>query len=96
MSGYVCPKCGHHDDIFGTGGGERTAAEMSIRLLGKVPIDSSVVRAGDQGLPSLSEQSESAAALAFKKVVEAVRASLEESAPGRDTALSAERGATPE
>jgi ATP-binding protein involved in chromosome partitioning len=76
MSGYVCPNCGHHDDIFGAGGGERTAKQMGLKLLGEVPIDSSVVRAGDQGLPSLSQQGESPAAEAFKKVVDAVLLSL--------------------
>jgi len=49
MSGFVCPHCGKEVDIFKTGGGERTAQEKHIEFLGKLPLDLSVVEAGDQG-----------------------------------------------
>jgi len=87
MSGYVCPNCGHRDDIFGTGGGERTASQLSLRLLGKIPIDSGVVRAGDSGLPRLSKTEESPAAEAFRRVVDAIRSVLENDASAPDRAL---------
>jgi ATP-binding protein involved in chromosome partitioning len=87
MSGYVCPRCGNHDDLFGTGGGERTAKKMGVRFLGKVPIDSSVVKAGDQGLPSLSQKSDSPAATAFHKVVLAVFEALGDSTAVHKLAL---------
>ena len=87
MSGYVCPNCGHRDDIFGTGGGERTASQLSIRFLGKIPIDSGVVRAGDSGLPRLSQTEKSPAAEAFREVVDAVLSVLDDKDATPDPAL---------
>ena len=35
MAGFVCPSCGHHEDVFGAGGGRRTAdAGNSVSRLG--------------------------------------------------------------
>ena len=49
MSGFTCPHCGETVEIFGAGGGERTAAAAGIRFLGKVPMDPRVVSCGDRG-----------------------------------------------
>ncbi len=49
MSGFICPHCGKHVDIFKTGGGEKTAAQKGIAFLGKLPLDLKVVEAGDAG-----------------------------------------------
>ena len=53
MSGYVCPECGHHADIFKSGGGEALAREFNVPFLGRMPIDPSVVMAGDDGVSAL-------------------------------------------
>ena len=49
MSGFACPHCGETVDIFGTGGGEKTAAAAGIRFLGKIPFDPNIVACGDTG-----------------------------------------------
>jgi ATP-binding protein involved in chromosome partitioning len=51
MSGYVCPSCGHHDDIFSRGGGRALATRQNVPFLGEVPIDTSVRGGGDSGKP---------------------------------------------
>jgi ATP-binding protein involved in chromosome partitioning len=51
MSYYVCPACGHHDEIFSRGGGQLLAKEMGATFLGEVPIDSKVRHGGDSGRP---------------------------------------------
>ena len=38
MSTYVCPACGHVDQIFGEDGGRRTAAELGLELLAQVTL----------------------------------------------------------
>ncbi len=38
MSHFVCPDCGHESDIFGKGGGERLAADLSVPFLGRIPL----------------------------------------------------------
>jgi len=49
MSGLTCPHCGELIELFGSGGGERTAAEMGIDFLGRVPMDPRMVACGDSG-----------------------------------------------
>jgi ATP-binding protein involved in chromosome partitioning len=51
MSFYVCPACGHHDEIFSRGGGQRLADELQVKFLGEVPIDAKVRYGGDSGRP---------------------------------------------
>lgn len=61
MSGFACPHCSEVIDMFGSGGGERTAAAMGIPFLGKIPFDNNMVRCGDAGC-AFHEQFENAPA----------------------------------
>jgi ATP-binding protein involved in chromosome partitioning len=38
-------------EVFGSGGGERLAAELGVRLLGQVPLDVRLRQASDSGVP---------------------------------------------
>ena len=38
MSHFVCPSCRHESDIFGKGGGETLADELSVPFLGRIPL----------------------------------------------------------
>ena len=51
MSTYVCPACGHHDDIFSHGGGKRLAQEIGAQFFGEIPIDTRIRFGGDAGVP---------------------------------------------
>jgi ATP-binding protein involved in chromosome partitioning len=51
MSGLVCPHCGQSIELFSTGGGERTAAEMKVPFLGSIPFRPEIVASGDEGRP---------------------------------------------
>jgi ATP-binding protein involved in chromosome partitioning len=51
MSHYRCPACGHMDEIFGAGGGQRLSQEFDVDLLGKVPIDPRIAFGGESGHP---------------------------------------------
>lgn len=70
MSGFICPHCNKPVDIFGSGGGMRTALEFSLRFLGKVPMDPQVVMGGDAGKPYLSSGAGTAATKAFDEVLD--------------------------
>jgi Mrp family chromosome partitioning ATPase len=65
MSGYVCPQCGVHADLFGAGGGERLSLEMSVPFLGRIPIDPRIVGCGDAGNCLLEAHPESPAAQCY-------------------------------
>jgi Mrp family chromosome partitioning ATPase len=49
MSGLSCPHCGEIIDLFGSGGGEKTARQFGLNFLGRIPIDPNVVQCGDSG-----------------------------------------------
>jgi len=49
MSGFHCPHCGEAIELFGSGGGEKTAADFNINFLGRIPLDPKVVVCGDSG-----------------------------------------------
>ena len=51
MSYLICGSCGDRMSIFGEGGGEQMAAELSVPLLAQVPIDPKVCAGGDAGAP---------------------------------------------
>ena len=51
MSLHICEKCGHKEPIFGSGGGEQMAKDYDVRLLGRLPLDSSICEQTDEGMP---------------------------------------------
>jgi Mrp family chromosome partitioning ATPase len=72
MSGLACPHCGEKIDLFGAGGGERTALEMGVRFLGKIPIDPRMVACGDSGQCFQEVHAGSPVTLAFGSLADAV------------------------
>jgi Mrp family chromosome partitioning ATPase len=72
MSGFVCPHCGELASIFGSGGGQRMAAEMAVPFLGSIPIEQEVVVSGDSGRPIVQSKPHSETAKAFGRVVRKV------------------------
>jgi len=83
MSYFVCPNCGEKYDIFGTGGGERTAREFGLELLGQIPIDPVIRQSGDIGHPVVVSQPESAAAQAFRQAAQNVAIGIARAAAAR-------------
>lgn len=76
MSGLNCPHCGEMIDLFGAGGGERTAKEMGIRFLGRIPFDPNVVACGDSGACYQEKHQHSAVARAFTDVAQTISSAL--------------------
>ena len=68
MSGYICPHCGKDIDMFGTGGGEKTASIIGINFLGRIPFDPNMVKCGDEGISYQDEYSGSTVSKAFKEI----------------------------
>lgn len=76
MSYFICPNCTQEHNIFGTGGGEKLAAQFKTNLLGRVPLSISVREAGDSGVPVVVGQPESIQAIAFNEVADNVVAQI--------------------
>jgi len=72
MSFYVCRKCGHREEIFKHGGGERTAKKLRVPFLGSIPIDPRVTLGGDAGVPIVAGEPKSDVTEAFLRIAEGV------------------------
>ncbi|MBQ8643825.1 MAG: Mrp/NBP35 family ATP-binding protein [Candidatus Methanomethylophilaceae archaeon] len=72
MSGFVCPHCGEVTDIFKSGGGEATAKDMNVQFLGRVPIEPGIVDCGDNGVPVVLKNPDSASAKAFEGIIDRI------------------------
>lgn len=59
MSYFIAPDTGKRYDIFGTGGGQKLAEELSIPLLGAIPINQNIRQGGDNGKPIVFDKPES-------------------------------------
>ena len=51
MSYFICPECGHEENIFGEGATNKFIEENKIPLLGKIPIEPAFSSSGDSGRP---------------------------------------------
>lgn len=69
MSGYACPKCGHVENIFNSGGGETLAQEMKVPFLGRIPLDPDVARSGDEGYSILKLGDHTPTAEALNRII---------------------------
>jgi ATP-binding protein involved in chromosome partitioning len=76
MSHFVCPSCRHESDIFGKGGGEALASELSVPFLGRIPIYEPIRVGGDTGVPIVVGEPDSPAARAFRTAAEGLAAQL--------------------
>ena len=76
MSHFICPTCRHESDIFGKGGGETLASELSIPFLGRIPVYEPIRVGGDTGVPITIGEPSSPAARAFRLAAERLAAQL--------------------
>ncbi len=68
MSTHICSKCGHEEDVFGSGGAEKLAAQEGVPLLGRLPLDSSIRQRSDKGRPTVVADPDSRPAQAFREI----------------------------
>ena len=82
MSYFLCRHCGEREEIFGHGGGKKTAEMLGVPFLGEVPIDPKVVVGGDTGEPIVASDPQSAASVAFRELARQVVEQLESGMAG--------------
>ncbi len=74
MSAFTCPHCGELVDLFGSGGGEKTALASGIPFLGKIPFDRQLVACGDSGTSYQDTYPDSPVTKAYEQVAEKMAA----------------------
>ncbi|OMO78417.1 ATPase-like, ParA/MinD [Corchorus capsularis] len=78
MSCFKCPHCGEPSFIFGTGGAQKTAAEMGLQLVGEIPIEVDIRKGCDEGVPIVVSAPDSVVSKAYNDVAQNVVTRLEE------------------
>lgn len=78
MSYLENPETGKPIAVFGSGGGERLAAELEVPVLGHVPLYPPVMAGGDTGTPIVASEPQSAAARALTAIAGKVAAAVDE------------------
>jgi ATP-binding protein involved in chromosome partitioning len=68
MSWFIAPDTGARYEVFAGGGGQALATDLGVPLLGQVPLESDVARAGDDGLPVVAARPDSAAAKELQQI----------------------------
>ena len=76
MAVHICSNCGHSEHIFGSGGGERMAAQYEVPLLGSLPLDIRIREEADGGKPSVVAQPDASIAMAYREIARKASARL--------------------
>ncbi len=72
MSGFSCPHCNKMVELFGTGGGEKTARETGIQFLGRIPFDQNFVSCGDNGISFQAKYADSQVTKVFAELADKI------------------------
>ena len=75
MSYYLCPQCGHREEIFGHGGAREAAKKLNFAFLGEIPLDSLIREQSDSGNPVALDDS-TIYGKAFREVAGALAAQI--------------------
>src|SRR5437016_5844650 len=76
MSGYLCPRCGTEDPIFGRGGADALAARFGVPVLARIPLVPALREGGDAGRPLVAAQPEHPASRVFAALAARVAEAL--------------------
>ena len=72
MSYFVCPACDAEHAIFGEGGGQLLAETLDTELLGKVPLQETLRKGADGGVPVVVNEPDSPAGQAFLAIAKKI------------------------
>ncbi len=78
MSGFVCPHCGEVSNLFGYGGGEKSADDFGIPFLGRIPLEQELMEAEDRGELFLTGKRNSKSAEAMQAILDKILKALSE------------------
>jgi len=76
MSVHICSACGHHEALFGHGGGQRIAKEYDTTVLGEMPLHQTIREHMDTGTPTVIAEPDSEVSLIYRDMARKVGAEL--------------------
>ncbi|MBE2192264.1 MAG: iron-sulfur cluster carrier protein ApbC [Alphaproteobacteria bacterium] len=77
MSYFMCPECGHREDIFGHGGARDEATRLGVPFLGEIPLHARIRELSDLGTPVTTADPTSAQAKSFGDIAGLILSGLE-------------------
>ena len=80
MSTHICSNCGHTEDIFGSGGGQKMCADFHVDFLGKLPLQLSIREQTDSGTPTVVAEPDGPVATIYKDIARKVAVKVAEKA----------------
>ena len=80
MSVHICSNCGHHEPLFGAGGGERIAKTYDTEVLGEMPLHKTIREQTDAGTPTVIAEPDSEVALLYQDIARKVAAKISQQA----------------
>lgn len=89
MAVHVCSECGHAEHIFGSGGGQKMAADYNLPYLGALPLDINIRLQADGGQPSVIADPDGEVAGLYKAVARQVAVAVAGMAKDHSAKLSA-------
>jgi len=81
MSVHICSACGHHEPLFGEGGGSRIAEAYNTEVLGEMPLHKTIREQIDSGTPTVVAEPDSEVALLYRDIARKLSAKLSQQAP---------------
>jgi ATP-binding protein involved in chromosome partitioning len=69
MGGFICPHCRKEIDLFGIGGGEKSAHDLNVPFLGRIPVEPHMVTFGDSGQPFIHFKKETETAKIMAEIL---------------------------
>ncbi|WP_338764564.1 iron-sulfur cluster carrier protein ApbC [Massilia sp. METH4] len=80
MSTHICSNCGHVEEVFGAGGGEKMTQDFKVDFLGKLPLKMSIREQADSGTPTVVAEPDGPVAAIYKEIARKVAIRVAEKA----------------
>jgi ATP-binding protein involved in chromosome partitioning len=72
MSAHICTNCGHAEEIFGHGGGEKMCKDFHVDFLGALPLTMAIREQADAGKPTVVADPDGQVAAIYKAIARKV------------------------
>ncbi|MYM24597.1 iron-sulfur cluster carrier protein ApbC [Duganella sp. FT135W] len=80
MSVHICTNCGHAEEIFGHGGGEKMCKDFGVDFLGALPLTMAIRQQADSGKPTVVADPDGKEAAIYKQIARKVAVQVAEKA----------------
>jgi len=83
MSGLTCPHCQEKIYLFSVGGGEKASLDLGVPFLGRIPIETEMVKLGDSGKPFIDSMKGSKTAGIMNEIIDNITFYLRKNGSGK-------------